>query len=106
MESEYAFFLSRSSLTFTFIESVDARTEEALAETPRVDSIALMTAQQCKCVHKIVGVGDQVVVLGMKHRHARCPPIRLDVNVADIQPHPIKNKFGRAVLKIVTNVFD
>lgn len=105
MESEYAFFLSRSSLTFTFIESVDARTEEALAE-PRVDSIALMTAQQCKCVHKIVGVGDQVVVLGMKHRHARCPPIRLDVNVADIQPHPIKNKFGRAVLKIVTNVFD
>lgn len=98
MESEYTFFLSRSSLTFTFIESVDARKEEALA--------ALMTAQQCKCVHKIVGVGDQVVVLGMKHRHARCPPIRLDVNVADIQPHPIKNKIGRAVLKIVTNVFD
>lgn len=65
-----------------------------------------MLAQQCGCSHKVVGVGDQVILLNVKHRHSRYPPLRLDVDVADIQPHPIKNKFGRVLFDIVTGLFD
>lgn len=97
------FLLQKAFLTaFTFIESiVFAKTEKA----PVVDSSSLM-AQQCSCSHNIVSVGDQIVLLDVKHRHARCPPIRLDVDVADIQSHPIKNKFARVVFDIVTGLVD
>lgn len=103
MDSEYFIILQSFSKTSAFAEAiVIAKTEKA----PAVDSMSLMMAQQCNCSHSVVGVGDQVILLNVKHRHSRCPPFRLDVDVADIQPHPVKNKFGRVLFDVVTGLFD
>lgn len=97
------FIESFSQKTSTLVGAdVTAKTERK----PLIDSTSLMLAQQCNCFPKILDVGDQVVLLNVKHRHSRYPPLRLDVDVGDIQPHPIKNKFGRVVFDIVTSLFD
>lgn len=61
----------------------------------------------CKCVFKVASVNDDHVVLEMAHKHSGCAAINMITDGSiTVQPHPVKNKFKRALFKVGTFLFD
>lgn len=84
--------------------------EEQLAVARTLDSLTLLSGRSqnmCKCVFKVASVNDDHVVLEMAHKHSGCAAINMITDGSiTVQPHPVKNKFKRALFKVGTFLFD